>query len=68
MAGHVSVVVQLSNSQTEFTEGGGLQALAWLSGEGWSDHPAGSACLAVAGADPNISGVWHYLSPSTKSL
>ena len=56
MGGHVAVVVHFTNAASEHAPGGELRAAAWLSGEGWSQHPGGDACLAVAGADPNISG------------
>ncbi|KAI3433327.1 hypothetical protein D9Q98_003145 [Chlorella vulgaris] len=55
MGEHVGVVVHFTNTASEHAPGGELQAAAWLSAEGWSQHPAGDACLAVAGADPNIS-------------
>lgn len=56
MGNHVAVVVHFANTASEHAPGGGLQAAAWLSAAGWSDAPAGDACLAVAGADPSISG------------
>jgi polycomb protein EED/COMPASS component SWD3 len=56
MGEHVGVVVHFTNTASEHAPGGELQAAAWLSAEGWSQHPADDACLAVAGADPNISG------------
>lgn len=53
---HVAVVVHFTNAPSEHAPGGELQAAAWLSAAGWSEHPAGDACLAVAGRDANISG------------
>lgn len=56
MGNHVAVVVHFTNAASEHAAGGGLQAATWLNAAGWSSAPAGDACLAVAGADPNISG------------
>lgn len=56
MGDHVALVVHFTNTPSEHAPGGELGAAAWLSAEGWSRHPHGDACLAVAGADPNISG------------
>jgi hypothetical protein len=57
MGGHVGVVAHFTNAPTQHAPGGELHALAWMSAAGWNDHhPAGDACLAVAGADTNISG------------
>lgn len=56
MGDHVALVVHFTNAPSEHAPGGELSAAAWLSSEGWSQHPQGDACLAVAGADPNISG------------
>ncbi|KAL4431235.1 hypothetical protein ABPG75_006491 [Micractinium tetrahymenae] len=55
MGDHVAVVAHFTNAASDHAPGGGLQAAAWLSAAGWSEAPAGDACLAVAGADPNIS-------------
>ena len=70
MGDHVGVVAHLANTPSEHAPGGELAAAAWLSAAGWSDHPAGDACLAVAGADPNISGAAGRLplacSPRTR--
>ena len=56
MADHVAVVVQLANAPSQHAPGGQLQVAAWLAADGWAEQPAGEACLAVAGQDPNISG------------
>ena len=58
MGGHLAVAAHFTNAPTQHAPGGGLQCAAWLSAQGWSDHPDGDACLAVAGADTNISGGW----------
>ncbi|PSC76625.1 wd g-beta repeat-containing [Micractinium conductrix] len=55
MGGHLAVAAHFTNAPTQHAPGGGLQCAAWLSAQGWSDHPDGDACLAVAGADTNIS-------------
>ena len=55
MADYIGVVVQFVNQKTEHTEGGELQTACWINSQGWTDHPHGDACLAVAGADPAIS-------------
>jgi WD40 repeat protein len=55
MGDYIGVVVHFVNNKTEHAEGGELQAAAWINSKEWTDHPHGDACLAVAGADPNIS-------------
>lgn len=70
MGGHVAVVVHFTNTASEHAAGGGLQAAAWLSAAGWSEAPAGDACLAVAGADACISGEFApgWVGPGTACL
>lgn len=45
-----------------------LQACCWLNTSGWTEHPHGDACLAVAGADPNISVISTVEAAVTKLL
>ncbi|EFN59527.1 expressed protein [Chlorella variabilis] len=40
MGDHVAVVVHFTNAPSEHAPGGELQAAAWLSAAGWSEHPA----------------------------
>ena len=56
MGDHVAVACHFTNAPSEHAPGGELTAACWLSAAGWTDQPAGDACLAVAGADVNISG------------
>lgn len=56
MGDHMAVAVHFTNAPSTHAAGGELTAAVWLSTEGWAGGPAGDACLAVAGADPNISG------------
>ena len=62
MGDHVGVVCHFTNAPSTHAPGGELAAAAWLSAAGWSKQPAGDACLAVAGADPNISGARQGLA------
>lgn len=69
MGDHVALVVHFTNAPSEHAPGGELSAAAWLSSEEWNKHPHGDACLAVAGADPTISGEqqgsYHALTSTT---
>ncbi|KAK9807273.1 hypothetical protein WJX73_006418 [Symbiochloris irregularis] len=51
----VAVVAQLSNRKTAHSKGGDIYTCAWLNSEGLTQHPHGDACLAVAGAEGEIS-------------
>lgn len=55
MADYIGVVVHFVNQKTDHAEGGELHTACWINSQGWSAHPHGDACLAVAGADPAIS-------------
>lgn len=63
MGDHVALVVHFTNAPSEHAPGGQLGAAAWLGAQGWSQHPHGDACLAVAGEDPNISGEARTVVP-----
>jgi hypothetical protein len=64
MGDHVAVACHFTNAPAEHAPGGELTAACWLSAAGWTDQPAGDACLAVAGADVNISGAQPLLLSS----
>jgi hypothetical protein len=66
MGDHVAVACHFTNAPSEHAPGGELTAACWLSAAGWTDQPAGDACLAVAGADINISGTQLLLLNSSQ--
>ncbi|KAI7839041.1 hypothetical protein COHA_007183 [Chlorella ohadii] len=68
MGDHVALVVHFTNAPSEHAPGGQLGAAAWLGAQGWSQHPHGDACLAVAGEDPNISVISVAEARVTKLL
>lgn len=55
MADYIGVVVHFVNEKTQHASGGDLSICTWINSSGWSPHPHGDACLAVAGSDPTIS-------------
>ncbi|KAK9857210.1 hypothetical protein WJX84_002581 [Apatococcus fuscideae] len=55
MGDFIGMVVHFTNDKTDHAQGGELATCCWVSTDGWSRHPHGDACLAVAGADANIS-------------
>ncbi|KAK9837156.1 hypothetical protein WJX81_006855 [Elliptochloris bilobata] len=55
MGDFIGVVVHFVNQPTPLTKGGELRACAWLRTEGWTQHPQGDACMAIAGAAGDIS-------------
>ncbi|KAK9805229.1 hypothetical protein WJX72_007289 [[Myrmecia] bisecta] len=55
MGDYVGVVVHFVNESTAHAKGGDLLACAWLNTTGWTVHPQGDACLAVAGASDEIA-------------